>query len=129
MNNITISNNIVEGQKNSGAVRVRMFQINVDNGDRKPKDVTFDIPLGGEEKINLTSPTTGFEVRPIVEGSAFASDEPVIKDIFGLQDSYDKLKASVANVAIIRGDMTLSEADKDARAGAAWAEAIRLAQS
>jgi hypothetical protein len=125
MTNITISNNIVEGRE-CATVRLRMFDINLQNGDKQPTDVVFDIPPGEEHRVNLASLSAGFEIRPVTDGS-FSSDEKVSPDLFGVQDAYKKLKEAIKAIPLIRNDMTLSTADRDAKAAAAWNEVIRLA--
>ncbi len=124
---VTISNNIIPGQNNKGAVRVRLFHIDVHSGLKHNSNIIIDVPLGSEERVNLTSPMVGFEVRPLVEGTAYAADDETVVDVFALNDAYEKLCAAVKAVPAIRNDMTLSEADRDKKASAAWAEALRLA--
>jgi hypothetical protein len=127
MTNITIANNKVEGRP-LVTVRLRMYDVNIHNGDKQPTDIVFDIPPGEEHRVNLNSLGTGFEIRPIAEGASFASDEKVAPDIFGVIDAYKALKKAILAVPAIRNDMSLSQIDRDAKAGAAMAEVMRLAR-
>lgn len=127
MTNITIANNEVEGRE-CLPVRLRMFDVNTQSGDKQPTDIVFDIPVGEEHRVNLASPGVGFEIRPVVEGASFASDEKVTPDIFGVIDAHRALKQAIKAIPAIRNDMTLSQAERDTKAAAAWAEVLRLAQ-
>lgn len=127
MTNITIANNEVEGRE-SLPVRLRMFDIDTQSGNKVPTDIVFDIAPGEEHRVNIVAPGTGFEIRPIVEGASFASEDKVVPDAFGINDAFVALKKAVLAIPAIRNDMTLSQADRDAKAGAAWSEALRLAQ-
>jgi hypothetical protein len=126
---VTISNNINKGQQNKGALRVRLFHIDVDTGVKQYSDVTFDVALGEEKRINLQGGNNGFEIRPFVESSAYAQHGDVEIDPYGVSDAMAKLKAAVSAVPAIRADMSLSETERDTKAAAAWAEAVRLAKS
>ncbi len=126
MNNITIANNKIEGREGQHGIRVRLFDINVHNGDKQPTDTVIDIPLGSEERVNV-GPNTGFEVRALKEGESYASDDGVVPDYFGIVDAYKKLKDAIRAIPMIRADMTLSESERDAKAAAAWQALINLA--
>ena len=127
MTNITIANNIVEGRE-SLPVRLRIHEINLQNGDKQPTDIVFDIAPGEEHRVNLMSKGTGFEVRPVEDGDAFLSDEKVTPDIFGIINAFNALKKAVRNVPAIRNDATLSSAERDEKAAAAWALCLQLAR-
>lgn len=123
--NVSIRVNEIEGQ-DSAPVRIRLHHVNLENGDRHPSDIVFDVKPGEEHRVNITSPAAGFEVRPVVEGASYAGDD-VVPDAFAVKDAYERLKNAVKAVKIIRGDATLSDAERDLKAAAAWADALRLA--
>ncbi len=125
--NVTIKNNVIEGQK-SGPLRLRMHHVDVHSGDKHPSSIVFDVTPGEEKNVNLTADSIGFEVRPAIDGGLFSSDTEVTPDLFGKIDAYENLKKAIKAIPLIRGDMTLSDTDRDAKAGTAWAEVMRLAQ-
>lgn len=126
IHNISIVNNDIEGQE-SGGVRLRLFHVDAGNGGRHPSNVVFDIAPGEEHRVNLTSALSGIEIRPHVDGSSWSEKDEVEADVFGKIDAYEKLKAAIRRVPVIRNDMTLSQAERDEKAGGAWAEVLRLA--
>ncbi len=126
MTNITIANNKIEG-RDCKPVRIRLCDINLQTGEKQPTDIVFDIAPGKEERVNLVSGGSGFEVRPIIEGTSFAGDEKITPDLFGVCDAYNMLKAAVKAIPMIRNDATLTQAERDTKAAAAWSEALRLA--
>jgi hypothetical protein len=126
MTNITIKNNKIKG-RTKVPVRVRLFTID-QNGDKQATSDVIDIQPGKEERVNLASHGIGFELRVMTPGSSYGGDEAVAEDIFGKLDAFERMKKAIRAVPAIRADMTLSEQDRDAKAGAAWSEALRLAQ-
>lgn len=126
MNNITISNNIIEGRENQTDVRARIFTIDIYSGVKTPTNDVIDIALGSEERINIPA-NYGFEVRVKKDGDSFFESDEVSNDIFGASDTLKTLKTLIKSIPIIREDMTLSDSERDIKASNVWNKVLTIA--
>jgi hypothetical protein len=124
MNNVTITNNDIEGRADLAAIRIRVIDLNKLNGTKTPTSTFVDVPVGGEERINFDARSSCLEVREAPLGE---ESDAVEHDAGATKAAFDKLRSLITSIPAIRADLTLSETDRDQKAATAWGEALRLA--